>query len=142
VLALCAGCTTASSPGARGPVAVPAPSAPSAAAVTACRSLTTALPASLDKGVDRRRVRGDSALTAAWGDPPITLTCGVPPGDATQTPLVIDGLPLVTVEGRQAVTYTTVDRAVNVRLVMPKSYDEQAYLVQPLIPALKALPRN
>jgi len=38
------------------------------------------------------------------------------------------------------VTYTTADRAVNVRVIVPKGYDSQAYLVLPLIPALKRLP--
>jgi hypothetical protein len=35
-----------------------------------------------------------------------------------------------------------VDRAVNARIVIPKSYAEQAYLVQPLLPALKRLPKR
>jgi hypothetical protein len=70
----------------------------------------------------------------------VTLQCGVPLGDQTRTPLQIDGFPLVTDERGDAVTYTTVDRAVNVALRVPKSYDGQGYLVTPLIAALKRLP--
>lgn len=121
---------------------MPAPSPTSPQVVAACRALTGALPGALDKGVDRRAVTGSGELTAAWGDPPVTLACGVPAGPATQTPLIIDGLPLVTLEAGGVVTYTTVDRAVNARIVIPKSYAEQAYLVQPLLPALKRLPNK
>jgi hypothetical protein len=64
----------------------------------------------------------------------------VPLPDQTQTPLVIDGLSLVTDERGPAVTYTTADRAVNAAVLVPKSYENQAYLVQALIPALKKLP--
>jgi hypothetical protein len=65
----------------------------------------------------------------------------VPLPDQTQTPLIIDSLPLVTDETADAVTYTTSDRAVNVSVRIPKEYDSQAYLVQTLIPLLKKLPR-
>jgi Protein of unknown function (DUF3515) len=108
--------------------------------VSACRTLTASLPQSLDKGVARRPVTGDAARTAAWGDPPITLECGVPLPDQTVTPLRIDGFPLVTVEKGGIVTYTTSDRAVNARVTIPRSYDDQTYLVLPLLTALKKLP--
>jgi hypothetical protein len=108
--------------------------------VSACRALTASLPTSLDKGIDRRPVTGDAGRTAAWGDPPITLECGVPLPDQTVTPLRIDGFPLVTVEKGGVVTYTTSDRAVNARVTIPRSYDDQTYLVLPLLAALKKLP--
>jgi hypothetical protein len=116
------------------------PSASATLVVSACRALLAAVPGVLDKGVRRRPVTGDPARTAAWGDPPITLECGVPLPDQTITPLRIDGFPLVTVEKGGIVTYTTSERAVNARITIPRSYDDQTYLVLPLLPALKRLP--
>jgi hypothetical protein len=89
--------------------------------------------------VRRRPVTGDANRTAAWGDPAVTLQCGVPLPDQTATPLVLDGLPFVTKKTAGRVLWTTSDRAVNVTLDIPTSY-EQAYLVQTLVPALKQLP--
>jgi hypothetical protein len=135
------GCTSSSEPAAKasGPVAVPVPSASAALVVSSCRALIAALPDRLDTGVRRRPVSGDGTRTAAWGDPPVTLRCGVPLGDQTQTPVQIDGFPLVTDQRGDSVTYTTVDRAVNVAVDVPKAY-ESGYLVLPLIPVLKKLP--
>ena len=122
------------------PVAVPAPSASAPLVLSSCRSLIAALPDQLSKDVHRRPVTGDATRTAAWGDPAVTLQCGVPLPDQAVTPVTIDGLPLVTDERGAQVTYTTQDRAVNVTLTVPKSYQDQAYLVLPLIAVLKKLP--
>ena len=105
----------------------------------ACTALTKALPEELDKGVRRRAVTGDATRTAAWGDPPVTLRCGVPLPDQTLEPIIIDGLAFVTVRKGDSVVWTTRDRAVNVSLDIPTSY-EQGYLVQTLVPVLKKLP--
>ena len=118
---------------------MPVPSSSAQPVVAACLSLLGALPDELDKGVRRRPVTGDARRTAAWGDPAVTLQCGVPLPDQTATPLVIDGLPFVTDRQPGHVRWTTADRAVNVTLDIPTSY-EQAYLVQALVPALKKLP--
>ena len=88
----------------------------------------------------RRPVTGDATRTAAWGDPPITLRCGVALPDQTLEPIIIDGLKLVTTKAAGVVTWTTFDRAVNVAIAVPTSYEEQVYDVQPLVPALKKLP--
>lgn len=66
---LLAGC------GALGPVAVTSPEV-SAADRAACEALLGDLPEVL-AGEDVREVSPASALGAAWGDPAITLTCGV-----------------------------------------------------------------
>jgi len=108
--------------------------------LSSCRALIAALPGQLVEGVQRRPVSGDADRTAAWGDPPVTLQCGVPLPDQTVTPVTIDSLPLVTVERGPQVTYTTQNRAVNATVTVPKTYDDQAYLVLPLIAALKRLP--
>jgi hypothetical protein len=115
------------------------PTISAAAVVSACSALLAALPDELDKAVRRRPVTGDPTRAAAWGDPAVTLRCGVPLPDQQQTPLMIDGLPFVTQRATGRVLWTTFDRAVNVTVDIPTSY-EQAYLVQSLVPALKRLP--
>ena len=118
---------------------MPVPSTSAQAVTAACRALTAALPEELDRGVRRRPVTGDPTRTAAWGDPPVTLQCGVPLPDQTLQPIVIDGFAFVTVRQGDRVLWTTRDRAVNVALDMPTVY-EQAYLAQALVPLLKKLP--
>ena len=117
------------------------PSASAAPVRAACASLLRAVPDRLGShGPRRRPVTGDPTRTAAWGDPAVTLRCGVPLPDQTVTPLVIDGFPLVTEERGGQVTYTTSDRGVNAQVVVPKAYADQGYLVLALLPALKQLP--
>jgi hypothetical protein len=108
--------------------------------LSACRQLLASLPAELDDGVRRRPVTEDAERTAAWGDPAITLRCGVMLPDQTLEPIEIDGLKLVTTKAAGVVTWTTFDRAVNVAIAVPTAYEEQVYDVQPLVPALKELP--
>ena len=57
------------------PVAVDPPDVDTDTA-PACRALVTGLPETVE-GQDARDVEPDETLTAAWGDPPITLRCGV-----------------------------------------------------------------
>ncbi|GAC1442681.1 MAG: hypothetical protein NVS3B26_01280 [Mycobacteriales bacterium] len=137
-----AGCTShpAAHAQSQAPVAVPVPTAAAPLVLSSCRALTATLPEQLVPGTHRRPVTGDPGRTAAWGDPPITLQCGVPLPDQRVTPVTIDNLPLVTDERGQQVSYTTQDRAVNATVAVPKSYQDQAYLVLPLIAALKKLP--
>ena len=119
---------------------VPVPATSTSLAASACARLVAALPDELDVGVRRRPVTGDATRTAAWGDPAITLRCGVPLPDQSLEPIQIDGLDLVTVKSAGLVTWTTLDRAVGVAIAVPTSYEEQVYDVQPLVPALKLLP--
>ena len=121
---------------------MPAPPGTSSSDASTCARLIAALPEELDDGVRRRHVSGDATRTAAWGDPPITLRCGVAAPDSSLQPIEIDGLKLVTVKSAGAVTWTTVDRRVTVTIVVPTAYEEQIYVVQPLVPALKALPSS
>jgi len=137
--AACSSGSTAT-PRATGPVDVPAPTATATDIAATCTALLASLPDQLDPGVDRRPVTGDSARTAAWGDPAITLQCGVEPADQNQTPLVLDDLAFVTQRRPGRVLWSTRDLAVTIRLDIPRSYESQADVVLPLVPALKTLP--
>lgn len=67
-----AGCT--STDDASGALPAPTPSGQQAAH---CRALRHELPSTVNE-LKRRTDRPDSDFTAAWGDTPITLRCGVP----------------------------------------------------------------
>ena len=79
---------------------------------------------------------GDATRTAAWGQPPVTLQCGVPAPDQELPPLEVDGVAFVTKKTAGRVYWTTRDKPPYVLLDIPTDY-EQAYLVQALVPALR-----
>lgn len=74
-------------------------------------------------------------MTAAWGDPPVTLQCGL---IAAPTPLgqviTLDGVEWAPQPDTAGVTWTTVGRQANLRVRVPDKYDNQAPLLADLSP--------
>lgn len=106
------------------PVAVPPPD-PGPEVAVACARFTAALPGALDTAGARREVAPDSGLTAAYGDPPVAVRCGVPPPaalSATSTLVTVDGVDWFPEELTGGWLMTTVDRQANVEITVP---DEQ-----------------
>lgn len=109
-----------------GPVAVGAAPSP-AADGKACTQLMTALPSTLADS-PKRPVIGDPAGVAAWGDPPVTLRCGLPtPQELTCSSQLTqvsneNGQPgvlwLQLSEGGQT-TYLAADRSVRIAITLP-----------------------
>jgi hypothetical protein len=106
-------------------------------ATTACRRLISALPDQLDAphgNLHRRETEPTSARTAAYGDPPVVLRCGVarPPGYQPGGQTVgVNGVTWFQRIGSHRVTWTAVGRPVRVQLRVPKSYESQGgFLVQ------------
>lgn len=109
-----------------GPLAVGAVPSPGASGKQ-CTQLMTALPQQL-AGSDKRPVIDDPAGVAAWGDPPITLRCGLPtPQELTCSSQLIEVanangqtgvLWLQLTEGGQT-TYIAADRPVRIALTLP-----------------------
>jgi hypothetical protein len=134
LLAACSGAVDLSAP------------APAAADRAACRSLLDALPSRV-ADQPRRTVQPRGAWGAAWGDPPIVLTCGGPAphgyGRASSCTTVngVDWyLPENQLEtgGRPSdVTMTTVHRAVHVQVRMPADYWPPATTLADLSSAVK-----
>lgn len=120
-LILPAGC----SPGPT-PVAVPS-AAPQIAA--ACEPLVKALP---EKVLDakRRKTEPVSPLTTAYGDPPIEVTCGVPPpagmAEAQSQCFEVNGIGWFAKEVSNGVIFTTIGRAVYVEVAVPSKYAPEA----------------
>jgi hypothetical protein len=110
----------------------------------ACRHLTRGLPGSVDDQT-RRTVTPSGAHGAAWGDPAIVLTCGVPrPHGLTRaaTCQVTNGvgwyIPLHQMTGQpRDITMTTVGRAEYVEVQIPADYWPPAPTMADLAPAIK-----
>ncbi len=142
LLVLVAGC------GGPGPVAVRAPSLDAADART-CRALLDALPATVADG-EAREVTPEGVLGAAWGDPAIVLTCGVPVPrgfDTLSSCTVVDGvdwyLPQDQLESPDPgdTTWTVVNREVAVRVLLPEEYGVPAAMLADLSPVVaRAVP--
>jgi Protein of unknown function (DUF3515) len=123
--------------------AAPAPPT-DAPALAACARLLAALPDRLDDHVRRRQV-ADPGRTAAWGNPAVVLTCGVPAPETASDPVAIgppEGSEFVTFTVRDtgaAQLWTTRDRPVAVQVLVPDAYDGQV-LVPLTGPVLAQLP--
>lgn len=133
-------------------VAVAAPTPTSSSAQSECAALTKALPQSVDNE-NRRGTSPSSPLTAAWGDPAITLRCGVPepqilrPGSKTYDPTAeegyFNGVAWLIEKTGDGYRFTAAQRAVYVEVDVPNAYSPQTSAVIDLSPAvIKAIPRN
>ena len=124
-----AGCTA--------PVAVPDPDVDPATGQV-CAALVDATPESL-LGSPRRETTG--SLATAWGDPPITLECGVPqPQGMTPTSqcLEVEGVGWWPQEGATGQVFTTLDRATYVQVGVPNSYGNTGDALAVLSPVVAA----
>lgn len=126
--------------------------APDRATIADCRRLVTALPDEVD-GEQSRPVSPDEGSTAAWGDPAITVRCGVdrPAGLRPDSFCFVvndvgwygesDGSPL---DGRErpagAVVFTTIGRSPYVEVTVPP--DESRHPVDPLTDVAAAVLRH
>jgi hypothetical protein len=131
--------TTATSPAAvpAAPVPVAAPKlSPRAAEV--CLAVTSQLPSAI-RALPERKVTAGPEQNAAYGEPPITVQCGVP--QPAMCPTVAGGsgcVPLDTellimnavcwyaAPGSQANVFTTMDREIPVRVSVPATYQQPA----------------
>jgi hypothetical protein len=123
---------------------VPAPSAgpPLAPAdAQACRALLDGLPDEVDPGVTRRPVEGDDGRTAAWGDPPVVLQCGVAESDRPEEPAELNGVLWSVRDIGAGYRWTTQDRVPAVAVDVPDAYENVAEVVLPLsAPVQAAIP--
>lgn len=113
--------TPAATAGALPAIKVPAPPALTAAAQRSCQELVSALPEALGD-LPARPVDSPSPYVVAWGEPPVTLRCGVarPPAFvATADVQVISGVTWFAERRGQTTAWTVVDRPVYVEVVAP-----------------------
>jgi hypothetical protein len=117
--------------GATTPVPVPVRTlAPDVAVV--CRRVVAGLPGAIPSG-PRRPVTGDIEQSAAYGDPPVVLRCGValPSVPPTAVVATLNGVCWYAVAVGASSEWTTVDRVVPVTVTVPGPVDGSAQSVIP-----------
>jgi Protein of unknown function (DUF3515) len=122
-----------------GPRSLPPPDA------RACSRLVATLPATV-ADQQRRPVTADSPYAAAWAeDPPIALRCGVPAPDGfddLSSCITVNGVDWFIPDDAmgqddQDLVMTTVGRAQNVEVRLPRAYWPPATAMADLAPAVK-----
>jgi hypothetical protein len=137
--AVAALCLSVSLAGCSSGVDVPVPDpAPVGAAAYACAAMRGKLP---DEVVNQTVVASHptSDLTSAWGNPPITLRCGVarPPELRPTSELIrIDGVDWFAQKLTHGYVFTTVGRDLNVEVTVPDSYAPEANALADLSPCI------
>jgi hypothetical protein len=91
---------------------------------TVCRALLSQIPESV-RDLPQRPVTAGAEQNAAYGNPPITVECGVPAADYALTDTVwpLDGVCWHATERPDATRWVTVDREVPVRVTVPDTYE-------------------
>jgi hypothetical protein len=135
-----------------GPVSVAVPTVTSARAIAECTALTKDAPHTVG-GQSRRSTSPASPLTAAWGDPAITLRCGVPepsvltPGSPDYDPsadeLYANGVAWLIEQTSSGYTFVAAQRALYIEVDVPSAYQPETDAVIDLsATVIKAVPRN
>jgi Protein of unknown function (DUF3515) len=127
--------SAAAVPAAPVPVAAPKLS-PRAAQV--CLAVTSQLPSAI-RTLPGRRVTAGAEQNAAYGEPPITVQCGVPQPAMCETAaagsrcvpldtelLIMNAVCWYAAPGTQANVFTTMDREIAVRVTVPATYQQPA----------------
>ena len=101
-----------------------------------CRALKGSLPEQITPGVHRRTAEPVSDTTDAWGDPAITLRCGVSKGRASDDPYTFNAVHWALHDTGSSRTWTTTGLRVNVAVLIPDAYSSQAELLGGLASAI------
>lgn len=123
--------------------AVPVEAAPEAADPLCAEVMVSLRSGSLDELADRPRRDTTAQSTAAWGDPPVLLRCGVPtPGPTTDACVRVDGVDWVLDDSGERPVFTTYGRVPAVEVSFPPedTSGSEAVLVQ-LGPLVEQLPQ-
>lgn len=117
---------------------------------TVCRALTATLPTAV-RDLAARPVTAGPEQNAAYGDPALTVACGVPAASypATDDVWVVNRVCWHAVEGRDRILLTTVDREVPVQVAVPREYEQPLQWVAPIadtivaaVPSAAGVPRG
>ncbi|AXE38600.1 DUF3515 domain-containing protein [Acidipropionibacterium virtanenii] len=117
---------------------VPEPS-PSGSAAVGCRAVMARLPGTVD-GLSRTAT---GTFTASWGDPAVTLRCGVPrPAGLTSTSRCdeVDGVGWYSEEFTEIWRFTTIGRSGYVEVTVPAVHSPAADALVDLAAAVSAMP--
>ncbi|HEY3866709.1 MAG TPA: DUF3515 family protein [Actinocrinis sp.] len=135
-----------------GPVSVAVPTVTSARAIAECAALTKDAPDTVG-GQTRRSTSPASPLTAAWGDPAITLRCGVPepsvlvPGSPDYDPsaeeIYANGVAWLYSQTSSGYQFIAAQRAVFIEVDVPAAYQPETDAAIDLCATIiEAVPRD
>lgn len=123
-----------------GPVGIAVPS-PAPEVATACATLISALPDRITEG-ERRKTDPVSPLTTAYGDPPIEITCGVPPPagmtEAASQCFEVNGVGWYAQEAPNGVIFTTIGRKLYLEMAVPNTYSPEANVLTDVSTPIKS----
>ncbi len=95
-------------------------------------------------GQEQRRTEPESTATAAWGDPPISVRCGVATPAAyepTSQLLSVNGVDWLVEQLSSGFRFTTIGLPVNTEVTVPAAYSPEADVVAQLsLPISRAIP--
>jgi hypothetical protein len=121
---------------------VPPPEPSPAPSVTAaCAAFTEALPERLSTVGERRSVDPDGPLTAAYGNPPVSVRCGVsrPAAlGASSTLVTVDGIDWLPEELTGGWLMTTTSLVANVEITVPTVQGPAPSVAADLAPTIRA----
>ena len=92
----------------------------------ACDQVITALP---DKVLGKQRRATSGTLSGAWGEPPLTLVCGIAEPDSMKRDtrcFEVNGVGWFAEEGQGGWLFTTIGRTATVQVGVPKKYAPEA----------------
>ncbi|MFC4145547.1 DUF3515 family protein [Micromonospora mangrovi] len=127
---------TAARPQSTAPVELPAPTLAERPGVV-CRALVSQLPDSL-RDLRQRPVTAGPEQNAAYGDPALTVSCGVTPPvfEKTDEVWTVNKVCWHPVEEADATVLTTVDRETPVRVRIPRQYAQPLQWAAPISDAV------
>ena len=108
-------------------VAVTLPT-PDATTTQLCHQLVDSLPTTV-ASQSRREISDNQRLTAAWGEPPLTLRCGVgrPTGFTPESSLIaINGIDWFAEQLSAGYRFTTTNTNMYIEVVVPHTYSPEA----------------
>jgi hypothetical protein len=95
------------------------------ASAEACARFAARLPASLGKGLPRRKTAPEDPHVAAYGTPPVVVRCGAPPSAAYQRGdqlFTVNGVGWFAEERPDAVVWSLPRAFVNVSVTIPRRW--------------------
>ncbi|TDO92770.1 DUF3515 family protein [Enemella evansiae] len=93
---------------------------------TACDQVITALP---DKVLGKQRRGTSGSLSGAWGEPPITVVCGIAEPEAMQRDtrcFEVNGVGWYAEQGQGGWLFTTIGRTATIQVGVPNKYAPEA----------------
>ena len=121
-------------------VAVPVPT-PNPKDAAICQKLTPTLPETV-ADQPKRKVADAPDLTAAWGNPPITVRCGVVKPSAlehTSSLITVNGIDWFAEELSAGWRFTSMNTFVFVEVTVPNNYNPEANALVDLSASLKKI---